>query len=413
MNTTDVNNAIHRLRYDIYLDDQRGREARRADIEHVSHELGLAEDTIDRLVGALASEVNGATFLGEPALPHPDDVAVNRFARALKEKLAAARVKGRGGWHADEPGMQQRLSDMLRNHLEKGDPRDVANFCMFLHQRGEAILPAPVEQSTARATMQFTLGQAETLLAFFGGQNADMTVESFPTGHWPDQPTAPAGLYVYCTEYPDEGAQWLGEENNSEDIQPTWQHIPADRAEHSQVPLGIRRVMERFLKSQESLAESIDTANPDDSYASLIVRDDIDAVRQWLDSARPTPMEAILAAVMAEIEAATAKFPTWPTDPLHAVMAEIEAATAKFPTWPTDPLHAVTVLGEEFGELTKAVMQATYEPYKNGPGAVRIEAVQTAAMALRFLASLDRYEYAPCGQHRQDASGTEVHDGQV
>lgn len=72
---------------------------------------------------------------------HPDDAAVDAFAAAMKAKLADARAKGRGGWNGDEPGMQQRLSDMLRAHVEKGDPRDVANFCMFLHQRGEAIGP--------------------------------------------------------------------------------------------------------------------------------------------------------------------------------------------------------------------------------------------------------------------------------
>lgn len=72
---------------------------------------------------------------------HPDDAAVDAFSSAMKAKLAEARAKGRGGWNGDEPGMQQRLSDMLRAHVEKGDPRDVANFCMFLHQRGEAISP--------------------------------------------------------------------------------------------------------------------------------------------------------------------------------------------------------------------------------------------------------------------------------
>lgn len=72
---------------------------------------------------------------------HPDDLAVDAFAAAMKAKLVAARAKGRGGWNGDEPGMQQRLSDMLRAHVEKGDPRDVANFCMFLHQRGESIRP--------------------------------------------------------------------------------------------------------------------------------------------------------------------------------------------------------------------------------------------------------------------------------
>ena len=73
---------------------------------------------------------------------HPDDLAADAFAVALKEKLADARAKGRAGWNGDEPGMQQRLSNMLRAHVEKGDPRDVANFAMFLHQRGEAILPS-------------------------------------------------------------------------------------------------------------------------------------------------------------------------------------------------------------------------------------------------------------------------------
>ena len=83
------------------------------------------------------------------------------------------------------------------------------------------------------------------------------------------------------------------------------------------------------------------------------------------------------------------------------VMAEIERALAKFPTWPSDPIHAVAVLGEEFGELTRAVLQSTYEPHKAQPGDVRAEAVQTAAMALRFLASLDRYSYAGSTQHSQ------------
>lgn len=83
---------------------------------------------------------------------HPDDAAVDAFAVAMKAKLAAARAKGRGGWNGDEPGMQQRLSDMLRAHVDKGDPRDVANFAMFLHQRGEAILPRLAERECPHRT---------------------------------------------------------------------------------------------------------------------------------------------------------------------------------------------------------------------------------------------------------------------
>lgn len=88
-----------------------------------------------------------------------------------------------------------------------------------------------------------------------------------------------------------------------------------------------------------------------------------------------------------------------------SVLAELERATCKFPTWPTDPLHAVAVLGEEFGELTKAVLQSVYEPHKVKPGNVREEAMQTAAMALRFLLSLDRYAYVPGFQHVQGDAG--------
>lgn len=72
----------------------------------------------------------------EPAARHPDDEAVDRFAYAMKQKLALAREKGRSGWQQMNPA---ELSDMLRDHVEKGDPRDVANFCMFLWHHGWVI----------------------------------------------------------------------------------------------------------------------------------------------------------------------------------------------------------------------------------------------------------------------------------
>lgn len=83
---------------------------------------------------------------------------------------------------------------------------------------------------------------------------------------------------------------------------------------------------------------------------------------------------------------------------------ELARAIEKFPTWPTDALHAVAVVGEEYGELHKEVLQLTYEPHKSSRAEVRKEAVQTAAMALRFLMSLDKYEYEPGAQHSQEGS---------
>jgi len=83
------------------------------------------------------------------------------------------------------------------------------------------------------------------------------------------------------------------------------------------------------------------------------------------------------------------------------IAAEVERATSKFPTWPTDALHAVGVVAEEMGELQKEVIQLTYEPHKSTQETVRKEAVQLAAMSIRFLMSLDRYAYEPCPQHSQ------------
>ena len=90
-------------------------------------------------------------------------------------------------------------------------------------------------------------------------------------------------------------------------------------------------------------------------------------------------------------------------DIINEVTAELERAMKKFPTWPTDPLHALAVLSEEYGELAKEMLQLTYEPHKTSPEKVRTEAIQTAAMALRLLMSLDRYHYWPTLQHSQES----------
>jgi len=73
--------------------------------------------------------------------PHSDDLAVDRFAAAMKTKLAQKRAEGRGGWDDKDACSGEWLSRLLRGHVEKGDPVDVANFAMMLHQRGERIAP--------------------------------------------------------------------------------------------------------------------------------------------------------------------------------------------------------------------------------------------------------------------------------
>ena len=79
---------------------------------------------------------------------------------------------------------------------------------------------------------------------------------------------------------------------------------------------------------------------------------------------------------------------------LEAVKAEVERAQKLHPAWPSDPLHALAILGEEFGELTRAMVQLTYEREKvSSPAGVAEEALQTAAMALRLLLHLNDYRY--------------------
>jgi hypothetical protein len=85
------------------------------------------------------NELRGLLHPEEAA--HPDDLAVDRFVLRMKSKLKVAReTKGRGGWEDRGQVSKATLSGMLRAHVAKGDPVDVANFCMFLAMRGETIV---------------------------------------------------------------------------------------------------------------------------------------------------------------------------------------------------------------------------------------------------------------------------------
>jgi hypothetical protein len=139
-----------------------------------------------------------------------------------------------------------------------------------------------------------------------------------------------------------------------------------------------------------------------------VCRETLLRVQSRLDSALSATRQS------AEIKFCPACDKEWTDAPQPAtarsdeIAAEVERAVAKFPTWPTDPLHALAVLGEEFGELTKAMVQLTYEPHKTSAEEVKIEAIQTVAMALRLHRSLDQYEYRPGAQHKQNAPLSET-----
>lgn len=70
-----------------------------------------------------------------PSASHPDDIAVDRFAASMKAKLAKKREEGRGGWDNPDECSIAFLSELLREHVNKGDPVDVGNLSMMIHQR--------------------------------------------------------------------------------------------------------------------------------------------------------------------------------------------------------------------------------------------------------------------------------------
>ncbi|MDR8395528.1 hypothetical protein NE850_04210 [Paraburkholderia sp. USG1] len=107
------------------------------------------------------ARANGGTCTPLYAAPQPsqpveagetldtDFLCVDSFAEAMKQKLLEARLKGRSGWQDCDP---EDLSRMLREHVEKGDPRDVANFCMMLWHLSQPIsAPSAVVLDDGRA----------------------------------------------------------------------------------------------------------------------------------------------------------------------------------------------------------------------------------------------------------------------
>lgn len=74
----------------------------------------------------------------EQAPVHPDDIAVDKFADAMKAKMAKQRAKGYGGWDDKAECPEEHLQAALFRHVAKGDPVDVGNFAMMLWNRGNS-----------------------------------------------------------------------------------------------------------------------------------------------------------------------------------------------------------------------------------------------------------------------------------
>jgi len=87
---------------------------------------------------------------------------------------------------------------------------------------------------------------------------------------------------------------------------------------------------------------------------------------------------------------------------VQEILKELDRAVQKYPLWPSNAMHAIGPFNEEVGELNQALFQRVYEPWKNNDHEqVKKEATQAAAMAIRFLMSVDIYDYIQSSQHSQ------------
>lgn len=83
---------------------------------------------------------------------HCDDRAVDEFARLMKEKMAISRANGRYGWNDPNECSIEDLTDMLHASVAKGDPVDVANFCMMLRHYDAKIAAPPANPAPSVLT---------------------------------------------------------------------------------------------------------------------------------------------------------------------------------------------------------------------------------------------------------------------
>lgn len=128
--------------------NDREEQAKNILADALAHD-GFGPDTFATFIpkeSALRAIIAAVSVQPPESTKHPDDVAVDLFASAMKAKLEYARNRrGRGGWQNKSECSADDLSAMLRDHVSKGDPTDVANFCCFLWNRQEAISAPPDE----------------------------------------------------------------------------------------------------------------------------------------------------------------------------------------------------------------------------------------------------------------------------
>lgn len=70
---------------------------------------------------------------------------------------------------------------------------------------------------------------------------------------------------------------------------------------------------------------------------------------------------------------------------LEAVLNEVNRARAKYPSWPDNIVMAAAIASEESGEVVRSCNSFHWQQGDDSPADIMNEAIQAAAMWIRFL----------------------------
>lgn len=129
---------------------------------------------------------------------HYDDYAVDCFAQIMKAKLAKKRAEGRGGWNDPAQCSVEYLNRLLLDHVEKGDPVDVANFCMMLRHYGAKIATEP-QKFDAWMTNPYTKVLQKSVKEDYVPKSTVQAAPSVPEG-WQPVPKDPTPEMLHAQD---------------------------------------------------------------------------------------------------------------------------------------------------------------------------------------------------------------------
>lgn len=112
----------------------------------------LIEDELDAEIDRAMRESIGEQTTAEASqdvdCPDPitDALALEIFFKRMTDKMIRSARSGRSGWQGCSEG---KLNRMLHAHIAKGDPVDVANFCMMLSALGYSTTPCHADSKSS------------------------------------------------------------------------------------------------------------------------------------------------------------------------------------------------------------------------------------------------------------------------